>query len=87
MLSPPGRRINPISRSRPAEEAAGERRRRRESRDRVNLAAGILARTYGRAAEPREIADAIAFLASERSAYTSGVILTLDGGLCVRGGA
>jgi NAD(P)-dependent dehydrogenase (short-subunit alcohol dehydrogenase family) len=41
----------------------------------------------GRAAEPREIADAIAFLASDRSAYTSGVILTLDGGLCARGGA
>lgn len=36
----------------------------------------------GRAARPREIADAIAFLASERSAYTSGVIITLDGGLC-----
>lgn len=36
----------------------------------------------GRAAKPREIADAMAFLASERSAYTSGVILTIDGGMC-----
>ncbi|HEY2717504.1 MAG TPA: SDR family oxidoreductase [Solirubrobacterales bacterium] len=35
----------------------------------------------GRPATPAEVADAIAFLASERSAYTSGVILTIDGGL------
>ena len=33
----------------------------------------------GRAANPREIADMAAFLASERSAYTSGVIITIDG--------
>jgi len=26
------------------------------------------------------------FLASDRSAYTSGVILTIDGGLCAAGG-
>jgi NAD(P)-dependent dehydrogenase (short-subunit alcohol dehydrogenase family) len=35
----------------------------------------------GRSAKPREIADLIAFLASDRSAYTSGVIFTVDGGL------
>jgi NAD(P)-dependent dehydrogenase (short-subunit alcohol dehydrogenase family) len=33
----------------------------------------------GRAANPREIADMAAFLASDRSAYTSGVIITIDG--------
>ena len=33
----------------------------------------------GRAASPREIADMAAFLASDRSAYTSGVIITIDG--------
>ena len=33
----------------------------------------------GRAAKPREIADMIAFLASDRSGYTSGVIVTIDG--------
>jgi NAD(P)-dependent dehydrogenase (short-subunit alcohol dehydrogenase family) len=33
----------------------------------------------GRAATPREIADMTAFLASDRSAYTSGVIVTIDG--------
>ena len=35
---------------------------------------------FGRAAEPAEIAAAVAFLASPRSGYTSGTILTIDGG-------
>lgn len=35
-----------------------------------------------RPAKPREIADMMAFLASERSAYTTGVIITIDGGMC-----
>lgn len=39
----------------------------------------------GRAAKPREIADMMAFLASERSGYTSGVIMTIDGGLSASG--
>ncbi len=39
----------------------------------------------GRCATTREIADAIAFLASERSGYTSGTVLTVDGGLSARG--
>jgi len=34
-----------------------------------------------RPAQPREIADLMAFLASDRSGYTSGVIVTVDGGL------
>jgi NAD(P)-dependent dehydrogenase (short-subunit alcohol dehydrogenase family) len=38
----------------------------------------------GRAAHPREIADMMAFLASDRSGYTSGVIVTIDGGICAR---
>lgn len=36
--------------------------------------------TYGRAASPEEIGDAVAFLASPRSGYTNGTILTIDGG-------
>ena len=33
---------------------------------------------YGRPASPEEIADAVAFLASPRSGYTTGSILTID---------
>jgi len=40
----------------------------------------------GRPAYPREIADTVAFLASDRSGYTSGVIVTIDGGICAGGG-
>ncbi len=35
---------------------------------------------YGRAATAEEIANMVAFLASDRSAYTSGTIITIDGG-------
>jgi NAD(P)-dependent dehydrogenase (short-subunit alcohol dehydrogenase family) len=34
-----------------------------------------------RPAHPREIADLMAFLASDRSSYISGVIVTVDGGI------
>ncbi|TDC09699.1 SDR family oxidoreductase [Nonomuraea longispora] len=39
----------------------------------------------GRAASPREVADLIAFLASERSAYTTGAVFTIDGGVSAAG--
>ncbi len=35
---------------------------------------------FGRAATPEEIADAVVFLASPRSGYTTGTILTINGG-------
>ncbi len=37
------------------------------------------AMTFGRPAEPEEIASAVAFLASPRSGYTSGTVLTIAG--------
>ncbi|SEP53265.1 short-chain dehydrogenase/reductase [Amycolatopsis saalfeldensis] len=40
---------------------------------------------FGRAAEPREVADLIAFLASDRAAYLSGTIVTIDGGMSSAG--
>jgi len=35
---------------------------------------------FGRAAKPEEIAWMAAFLASDRSGYTTGTIVTIDGG-------
>lgn len=35
---------------------------------------------FGRAAQPAEIGNAVAFLASPLSGYTSGTVLTIDGG-------
>ncbi len=35
---------------------------------------------FGRPAKPEEIGYAVAFLASERSGYTSGTVLTINGG-------
>ena len=44
----------------------------------------LAAYPLGRPAHIREVADLFAFLASPRSAYTSGVICTVDGGLTSR---
>lgn len=40
---------------------------------------------FGRPAEPEEVADLIAFLASDRAAYISGTLVTIDGGLSAQG--
>jgi NAD(P)-dependent dehydrogenase (short-subunit alcohol dehydrogenase family) len=39
---------------------------------------------FGRGATPEEIGAVIAFVASDQSAYTSGSIITIDGGLSAR---
>lgn len=39
----------------------------------------------GRGATVEEVADTAAFLASPRSSYTSGTVVTVDGGYCNRG--
>jgi 3-oxoacyl-[acyl-carrier protein] reductase len=39
---------------------------------------------FERPAKPEEIGAMIAFLASERSGYTSGSVVTIDGGLSAR---
>ena len=40
---------------------------------------------FGRLAEPEEVADLSAFLVSDRAAYISGTVVTIDGGLSARG--
>ncbi len=40
---------------------------------------------FGRPAEPAEVADLAAFLVSDRAAYISGTLITIDGGLSSRG--
>lgn len=45
------------------------------------------ARPFGRPADPEEIAAAVAFLASPKSGYTTGTVLTIDGGISARAAA
>ena len=40
---------------------------------------------FGRAGTSEEVADIVAFLASERASYISGTVVTIDGGISARG--
>jgi NAD(P)-dependent dehydrogenase (short-subunit alcohol dehydrogenase family) len=63
-------RLEMLSRKR-AEQQLGDAERWRELFSKM---------PFGRAGAPEEIGNAVAFLASPRSGYTSGTILTIDGG-------
>ena len=45
------------------------------------LKEGIKSVPLGRMAEPEEIAEAVCFLAGDRAAYITGVVLSVNGGL------
>ena len=60
-----------------AEQRFGDAARWRECQDASKLPAG-------RAAEPHEVAEVVAFLASDRASYMSGTIVTVDGGRTYR---
>jgi 3-oxoacyl-[acyl-carrier protein] reductase len=60
-----------------SEERLGSAERWREIERDMNL-------PFGRMATPREVAELTAFLASERAAYISGTIVTIDGGAANR---
>ena len=66
------------ARSRSLDEAAAARSGRSTDDVRRDNESAIPLRRYGR---PEEVGDAIAFLASERASYVTGVNLAIDGGL------
>jgi NAD(P)-dependent dehydrogenase (short-subunit alcohol dehydrogenase family) len=51
------------------------------------LARTLRCATGGRVGQPAEVAAMVAFLASPKSSYTSGVVITLDAGISSRSGA
>lgn len=68
----------PVETERLRQMARGIAKSRFGSEDRMDEVLAAFA--GGRAARPREIADMAAFLASDRSGYTTGSIVTIDGG-------
>jgi NAD(P)-dependent dehydrogenase (short-subunit alcohol dehydrogenase family) len=68
-FSPSGVRVNTVS---PGPVYTGAARERTTALGKTTL--------LGRAAEAEEIAEAIAFLASDRASYLTGSVLTVDGG-------
>jgi 3-oxoacyl-[acyl-carrier protein] reductase len=60
------------------DEAAAERTGKTVEEVRIQLQAAIPLGRYG---EPREFGDVVAFLASERASFISGVSVSVDGGM------
>ena len=61
-----------------------ETRAERELGDKTRWEELLKGLPLDRAGDPQEIADLVAFLASPKSAYTSGVIFSVDGGVASR---
>ncbi|MGO4189004.1 SDR family oxidoreductase [Pseudarthrobacter sp. TAF60_1] len=72
--------MNPGPVSTPRNEVMLRNRAKTELGDENRWAELTAALPYGRAATPGEIASAVAFLASPRSGYTNGTVLTINGG-------
>lgn len=66
------------ARSRALDEAAAARAGRTSDEIRRDNESGIPLLRYGR---PEEVGDVVAFLASERAAYITGISVVIDGGL------
>ena len=62
-------------------------RARADGRDPETWAEGLSNLPLGRAIQPREVADLVAFLASPRASYLSGMMVPMDGGLTHRASA
>jgi len=67
-------------------EVLGRKRAKSQYGDESRWKEGFAKMPYGRPATVDEIAATVVFLASDLSAYTSGTIVTIDGGLAHRGG-
>jgi NAD(P)-dependent dehydrogenase (short-subunit alcohol dehydrogenase family) len=78
-LAPQGVRVNAVAPGIIATPMTEDTRADRAALD------GFLARVpMGRVGQPAEIADAVAFLASDRASYITGEILAIDGGYLAR---
>jgi NAD(P)-dependent dehydrogenase (short-subunit alcohol dehydrogenase family) len=67
-------------------EVLGRKRAKAQYGDESRWKEGFAKMPYGRPASTDEIAATVVFLASDLSSYTSGTIVTIDGGLAHRGG-
>jgi NAD(P)-dependent dehydrogenase (short-subunit alcohol dehydrogenase family) len=66
-------------------EVLGRKRAKAQYGDENRWQEGFAKMPYGRPASTDEIAAAVVFLASDLSSYTSGTIVTIDGGIAHRG--